>query len=128
MIHKVMKKLLIVGLVILAGSAWAEWMMYFESESITYYYKSATIRKDKNMRRVWRLQELKQHDAGGVKSRRMRIEYDCKEERYRILSYTFHSESMAGGEILATGGEDNNWSEIPPATAGEEMLKIVCAK
>ena len=124
-----MKKLFLLGLMtMLAGSAWAEWVMYFEAKTITYFYDPATIRKDGNMRRVWRVQELKQRTADGEKSRRMRIEYDCKEERYRILSASIHSEPMAEGKVIYSEIKDNIWTVIPPASASEAMFKIVCAK
>ena len=75
-----MKKLFLVVLMMLACSAWAEWVMFTKAknEEVTHYFDPATIRKDGNMRRVWRVQELKQRTADGEKSRRMRIEYDCK--------------------------------------------------
>jgi hypothetical protein len=123
-----MKKLFLVCLMMLAGSAWAKWLMYFEDKTITYYYDPATIRKDGNMRLVWRVQELKQRTADGEKSRRMRIEYDCKEERYKILSASTHSEPMAEGKALYAENRDNIWKVIPPASASEAMFKIVCAK
>ncbi len=123
-----MKKLFLVCLMMLAGSAWAKWVMYFEAKTITYYYDPATIRKDGNMRQVWRIQELKQRIADGEKSRRMRIEYDCKEERYRILSASIHSEPMAEGKVIYSEIKDNIWTVIPPASASEAMFKIVCAK
>jgi len=33
-----MKKLFLVCLMMLAGSAWAEWVMYSESEQATFYF------------------------------------------------------------------------------------------
>jgi hypothetical protein len=36
----------------LAGSAWAEWVMYSNNDTNTFYYDPATIRKDGNLRRV----------------------------------------------------------------------------
>ena len=123
-----MKKLFLIGLMMLTCSAWAEWVMYFETKTITYYYDPATIRKDGSMRRVWRIQQLKQRIADGEKSRRMRIEYDCKEERYKILSASTHSEPMAEGKVLYAENRDNIWKVIPPASASEAMFKIVCAK
>ena len=124
-----MKKLFFVCLMMLAGSAWAEWVVYSKDEEDgTFYLDPATIRKDGNMRRVWRVQELKQRTADGEKSRRMRIEYDCKEERYRILSASVHSEPMAGGTVLTQEGEANDWTAIPPNTTGERVFNLVCAK
>ena len=123
-----MKKLILLGLMMLTGSAWAKWVMYFETKTITYYYDPATIHKDGNMRQVWRIQQLKQRIADGEKSRRMRIEYDCKEERYRILSASVHSEPLAEGKVIYSENKDNIWTVIPAASAAEAMFKIVCVK
>lgn len=123
-----MKKLFLVCLMMLAGSAWAEWVVFGESDTATSYFDPATIRKDGNMRRVWQLQDLRERGRGGEMSRRMRYEYDCKQERMRILGISGHSRSMAGGEILLTAGEDNNWEAIAPGTVAETMLEIACAK
>ena len=123
-----MKKLLLVGLMMLAGSAWAEWVMYSQRESVTYYYDSATIRKDGNMRRVWELQDLRKRHKDGETSYRTQYEFDCKQERVRFLAASGHSEPMAGGKTLYSSGEENNWRAFAPGTIAETILKIVCAK
>ena len=123
-----MKKLFLIGLMMLTGSAWAEWVMYAKTEEATLYFDPATIRKDGNLRRVWQLQDLRKRGRGGEMSRRMRIEYDCKQERSRYLGISGHSKSMADGEILETGGEDNVWQATPPGTSLETIFNIVCAK
>ena len=123
-----MKKLFLVSLMMLAGSAWAEWVLYSETDTSTFYYDPATIRKDGNMRRVWELSDLRKRHKDGEISRRYRAEYDCKNERTRILSFSLHSEPMAGGEVLKNFGEDKEWREIPPGTVVNTILKIVCAK
>jgi hypothetical protein len=123
-----MKKLFLVCLMMLAGSAWAEWVMYGEAATATFYYDPATIRKDGNMRRVWELTDLRKQGKVGEISRRMRIEYDCKQERFRYLGLSAHSGPMAGGEVLVMEGEYNNWRAIAPDTISDLMLQIVCAK
>ena len=125
-----MKKLFLVGLMtMLAGSAWAEWVLYEETQKATFYYDPATISKDGSMRRrVWQLTDLRKRHKDGEMSRRSRIEYDCKQENYRFLAFSAHSEHMAGGTVLKTEGEDNSLWAIPPNTAIEMILNIVCAK
>jgi hypothetical protein len=125
-----MKKLLLTLLtaLMLTGAAWAEWEKIAENDFAEYYIDRATIRKDGNLRRVWRLQDLKQRDKDGVLSRRFRAEYDCKQERDRILSFITHSEPMADGTILKLASMNNEWSDIPPNSIAEDVLKIVCAK
>jgi hypothetical protein len=123
-----MKKLFLVCLMMLTGSAWAEWVMYEETDTATHYFDPATIRKDGNMRRVWALQDLRKRNKDGEMSRRMRSEYDCKLERYRYLAISEHSKPMAGGTVLVQGGEDNYWVAIAPSTVDETIFNIVCAK
>jgi len=104
-----MKKLFLVCLMMLAGSAWAEWVTIGDYGEVTFYFDPATIRKDRNMRRVWEIQ-------------------DCKQERFRYLEISSHSEPMAFGRVLELDGEDENWGEIAPNTAVDRMLQIVCSK
>jgi len=123
-----MKKLFLVCLMMLAGSAWAEWVFYSETDSANFYYDPATIRKEGKMRRVWELRNSSQRDKNGAMSTRMLLEYDCKQERFRYLGISSHSEPMAGGKVLKTEGEDNNWMDIPPDIVAQTELRILCAK
>ena len=89
-----MKKLCLVGLMMLAGSAWAEWVIYQKSEKVTQYYDPATILKDGNMRQVWQLQNLSRSLQNGTTSLRMLREYDCKKARWRNLAIYAHTLSL----------------------------------
>jgi hypothetical protein len=44
-----MKKLFLIGLMMLASSAWAEWVMYEETDTATHYFDPATIRIEGKM-------------------------------------------------------------------------------
>ena len=123
-----MKKLFLIGLMMLAGSAWAEWVEYAKDESDTFYLDPATIRKDGNMRRVWLLRNFSQRDKDGAMAARNRMEIDCKQERFRFLARSTHSEPMAGGTVLTQQNESNNWTSIPPNTVAELTFNLVCAK
>lgn len=123
-----MKKLFLACLIMLAGSAWAEWVVYGKDNEATGYFDPSTIRKDGNLRRVWELMDLSRRDENGEMSIRTRLEYDCMQERYRFLAGSTHSEPMAGGKTLRTQSENNVWEAIAPRTNAEKMLKIVCSK
>jgi hypothetical protein len=126
-----MKKLFLVCLMMLAGSAWAEWVLYTETQTATFYYDPATISKisDGSMRRrVWQLTDLRKRDKDGAMSRLSRVEYDCKQESYRFLTFSAHSEPMTSGTVLKTEDEEDNLKAIPPNTVLEMILNIVCAK
>jgi hypothetical protein len=56
------------------------------------------------------------------------MEVDCKDERYKWLSLTGHSERMAGGNITFTAGlPPNVWIDIPPNTSGAGIQEFICS-
>jgi len=123
------RKALLLPLLLLAtGSAWAGWEKVSTTAEDTAYVDRATIRKDGNLRKVWEITDLKQRDTTGAMSVRARFEYDCKDERYMLLTLSTHTEPMAGGTTIVSGKGSEKWQEIPPGTAAEHMLKIVCAQ
>jgi hypothetical protein len=126
-----MKKLLLtlVTTLMLTGAAWAEWIKVVSSNEDTYYFDPSTIRVEGDKRKVWELIDSKLRNKYGAFSVRLRNEYDCKREKVQILSATEHSEAMARGKTLSNEQyATEDWSDIPPNTSAENMLKIVCAK
>lgn len=111
------------------GSAWAEWKVVDETEKAFFYIDPATIRKEGNLRKVWEITDLKTRETDVAMSKRARTEYDCKNERWRLLALSTYSESMVKGkELFNMRGGPTDWSDIPPRTAVETTLKIVCAQ
>lgn len=111
----------------MSGGVIAEWVKVSETEDEVVYIDPTTIRKDGNLRRVWELQDLKQRDKDGEMSRRAFIEYDCKEDRLRILSLSTHSKSMALGRVIFSESGTSPWDFVPPRTISAKRLKIVCS-
>ena len=126
-----MKKLFLVCLMMLAGSAWAEWVLVASSGdgSTKFYIDPATIRRDGTLRKYWKLTDLNIRNKNGDKSWRTREEIDCKEERYRIISLTSFSDAMLGGNTSGNYNySDNSFANIAPSTLDEDVMKYVCAK
>lgn len=121
-------KTLLLALLLVTGSAWAGWVQVSESDEVDFYIDPATIRKDGNFRAAWEIQNLKRRDENGEFSRRIRKEYDCKQRRSKILSFSLHSEPMAGGTVLINSKLSSTWEAIPPGTPVETALEIVCAR
>ncbi len=119
---------LLIALLFVSGSASAQWVKVDWTNDMSVYIDPTTIRKDGNLRKVWQLQDLKERDKDGELSRRFRSEYDCKNERRRLLSFSTHSEPMANGMSLYQSTADSTqWNDIPPRSVAETVLKIVCA-
>ena len=123
-----MRLVLCLLLTLAAAPVWADWVKVSETDSHTAYIDPDTIRKDGNLRRVWQVSDLKQRNDRGVMSRRVLMEYDCKEARKRILQFSSHSDPMAGGRVLISDSEPDPWDYIPPETPVQTIMRIVCAK
>jgi hypothetical protein len=106
----------------------AEWVKVSESDTSIHYIDPDSIRKDGNLRKMWQITDLKQREEGGVMSWRALHEYDCKEERLRLLSLSSHSNPMAGGVMLGSDDDPSTWDAIPPGSILARVLKRVCAK
>jgi hypothetical protein len=93
-------KSILIALLMVTGSAWAEWVEVLNTAESDFYIDPASIRRDGSLRRAWAIQNLKQPGTGGKLSNRIRCEYDCKKERYRFLLLREHSGPMSGGTTL----------------------------
>lgn len=113
-----------------AASAFAEWTKFEETaDGTSFYIDYKTIRKDVNLRMVWGVTDLKQRHKNGEMSRRVRYQFDCREEKVTVLALSTHSEGMTAGNMLTSYTYSTpEWSHIPPGSALESNLKIVCAK
>lgn len=115
-------------LFLIALPASAEWVKISESNESIWYLDPSTIKKNGNFVRMWGITELKKKDKDdGHLSRRALYDFDCKNERYRILTISAHSERMAGGKVLSTESIPT-WDYIAPETVGAFMFELVCLK
>lgn len=121
-----MRIVLCLALALIAAPVLAEWLRVGETDNATHYLDPVTIRKDGNLRSVWEVQDLKQRDKQGVMSRRALFDYDCKKERFRLLSFADHSEPMAKGKVLFSDDEPDIWRNSEPETATAAILKFLC--
>jgi hypothetical protein len=124
-----LKVLVLVISVFISSSALAQWSKFEESPEADFYINKSSIRKDGNLRKVWMLQDLKELDkVGGELSRRLRIEFDCKQERSRIVSSSSHTDQMAKGKLITNISEVDKWDDVPPMSVSDTLLKLVCNK
>jgi hypothetical protein len=93
----------------------------------------STLRKEADIRRVWVLENFAEKkpsmflsDTSGVFSIRYRMEYDCKNERQKTLSYTFFTEKDAKGIVSSKSDNPTIWVDVPPGTAGWKLMETAC--
>ena len=130
-----MKKLLLVSLMLLTGSAWAEWKYVTEQtyggQEMVYMVDPDTIKKNGNIRKAWGLTVFMNREESGALSNRWQQEFDCKEEQRRFLAFSLHSDRFAKGTVLHIqdiNQKDAPWKAVAPNTIDSEILKYVCSK
>jgi hypothetical protein len=124
-----MKKLLLAFAVFVSCPVWAEWRLASSNKDGEIYFDYETIRKDGKIRKSWSLQNLRSRGKSGELSSRIRVEHDCKNENYRMMSISLHSEPMAGVDLLFNEAFiDPQWIDIAPYTSMASILKIICSR
>ena len=122
------KMLLLLSLFV-TGSASAEWMLVHTTKTETYYMDPSTASKEGNLRKIWVIKNKNQRDKKGIISFRTKEEYDCANDRFRVLAFSSHSEPMARGNVITDlSSYVENWREIPPGTINEFFLKTICLR
>ena len=126
-------KYLLALVMLIASPAWADWVEVAVSEDgVKSYIDPTTVRKDGNFRKVWLMDNFPTaRNIGGVngaRSFRSRMEYDCKQERMRVLSISAHTEPNARGETLGQEYSPTQWADIPQNSAATAIVNRVCPK
>ena len=126
------KAILMLLLAAASSSAMAEWVKVGSNETDTLYADPSTIRWADNTARMWAMNDFKVtqrlHEREPFKSEKVEYEYDCKLAQSRLLYFTSHSESMAGGEVVDFNIVPGDWARVPPNSGLEELWKIACGK
>ena len=104
------------------------WMKATEgADGTVFYIDRDSIKKEGSLIRVWELQDLKTKGPLEEKSRRVLVEYDSKNERRRVLSFSFHGESMGAGVTLKSDQTPGKWTMVVPNTTAAVVFQVASA-
>ena len=135
-----MKRLLLgLTLLVTATAASAEWTPVGAAnvggdDQLIIYIDRATIRRNGNFVKLWDLADYKTvrtSPSTGVSyfSDKGQREYDCKEEKTRLLAFTWFDGKMGSGKVVHNTSETSmKWSPIQQGSIGEALWKIACGK
>lgn len=127
-----MKTILMILLAVASSSAAAEWVKISENETATIYVDPGTISKAGNLVKMWRLIDFRKAVSIAsdkpFMSTKGQEEYDCKEEKTRVIELTFHSENMGGGEVVHSEASPADWAPVRARSIGETLWKFGCGK
>jgi hypothetical protein len=125
--------LLITLLVLSRESVYAEWLLVSgdDAAGLAVYIDTATIRQNGNLAKMWQLYDYKtvQKVAGDALLSFKRFnEYDCKEERTRMLGYTWFSGNMGSGQVVYSTTEVQQWEPVVSRSINQTLWKVACGK
>ena len=104
------------------------WMKATEgADGTVFYIDRDSIKKEGALIRVWELQDLKAKGPLEEKSRRVLVEYDSKNDRRRVLSFSFHGESMGAGVTLKSDQTPGKWTMVAPNTTAAVVFQVASA-
>ena len=132
-----MKKLMmtmLLGLMLLltTTSAMAEWTRVDDIDQLILYVDRATIRRSGSFVKMWDLGDFKKMltvQSYSYFSHKSQQEYDCKEEKKRLLAFTMFDGKMGSENVVSSNGNaKGEWDPIEPKSIGETLWKIACRK
>lgn len=127
-----LKKKIAAGMLLLAASGIvsAKWIKVAETESDTFYYESSMVRKAGKHMRLWHLidhSEVNMAARGPYKSSKVQVELECRENRWRVIYLTYHSERMGAGSLLDAFYDPNAaWEPMVPNSPIEKISGGIC--
>ena len=124
---------LITCLVLSSGPVYAEWVLVSgdDAAGLAVYVDPATIRRNGNLAKMWQLYDYKtvQTVAGdSLLSIKRFNEYDCTEERTRMLGYTWFAGNMGRDKVVYSTTEQLQREPVAPRSINHTLWKVACNK
>ena len=127
-----MKKLITTFTLLLMFSSpsYAEWKRVGKTTNgDSFYVDVDRIRKVDGFVYWWQLQDLPKPDSEGDFSYKSYSQGDCKLFRFKVLSYSYHTQPMAKGNPSYSNNKPNEeWRYPSPNTSYETILNKVCKR
>lgn len=120
-------------LAVFSGSAAAEWVQVGGNDPLTAYADPTTIRWAGSLVKMSVLYNFKitktSPSGKSFMSVKEQDEFDCKDERNRVLDFTMHSGQMGIGDVVLANAEALAWQPVPAGgSVIEPLWKFACGK
>ena len=120
-------------LVLSSEPVYAEWVLTSgdDAAGLAVYVDPGTIRRKGNLAKMWQLYDYKtvQTVAGdSLLSMKRFNEYDCTEERTRMLAYTWFSGNMGSGKVVYSTPDEQQWEPVVLRSINRTLWNVACSK
>ena len=117
-----------------SGPTYAEWAAVGDNVDLdTIYVEIETIRRKGELAEVWVMTDAKLAKRFlGTNSFYLSVrqlqQFNCGEERSRILDATWFSTNMGKGTVIDTLTKEGDWKPLPPGSVGRRLMEVICKK
>jgi len=124
----------LIALMVLSSSpVYAEWVAVGGNDQIgmTTYADPGTIRRKGDLVKMWQLNDFKTvqtMEGNSFLSTKKQREFNCTEERTRILAATQFSGNMGTGEVVWRNANEQKWEPVVPESIGQTLWEFTCGK
>jgi hypothetical protein len=132
-----MKRLLLIALLVLSrGPAYAEWVAVEKNNQLaglmTVYVDLSTIHREEHLVTIRQLIDYKIMQGGRSPSRFsstiIQVQFDCANERRRVLALTDFWDNMGSGEATGAYIDGDDWIPVKPDSIDQALWEIACNK
>jgi hypothetical protein len=125
----VMRKVILIFLLgLVSNSAMAAWTQVVQNGSDAVYADISTISKTGNKVKMWNLFNLTKRTGDNYMSLKSLQEFDCKERKNRIVSYSTYSGSMGNGNMVKSSNRAHEWLPVKSGGVMEKLWNTACGK
>ncbi len=127
-------RLFLITLVLLiSGPVYAKWVKVSDGDEAgkTVYVDPGTIRRNSNLVKMWQFYDYKTvQTVGGVRflTAEEQWEFDCAEERSRVVALKEFSGNMGSGTVVYTNSQIGKWIPVVPGSLSHTVWKVACGK
>jgi hypothetical protein len=118
--------LLSLFLVAFSSHSFAQWTAL--NTSNTFFYDPNTFTSEGKYAKVWGIVNYVDPIPNGYpKSKKIYLESDCHQGQVKTLLFTFTSEPMGKGDVLAESNQSYSpWRYVQPDTIDAALFKVSC--
>ena len=113
------------------GEASAEWVRVGGTHKYDGYVDMTTIGRTEQTVTLWTLRDFtvtRQVARGPYRSMKTKKQYDCRNNRSRLLFAKYYAEQMGKGRLVYQGKGTKQWAKVAPGSDGEAEWKVACRK
>ena len=121
--------LVIVIALLCYGEASAEWVQVGGTHKYDGYVDMTTIGRTEQTVTLWTLRDFtvtRQVARGPYRSMKTKKQYDCRNNRSRLLFTKYYADQMGKGRLVYQGKGTKQWAKVAPGSDGEAEWKVAC--